>query len=269
MKKILLLFLILSLGACNNAGSSNSNNSSQDSSRLSSTINQIERERVEDMKNNLLKLNYKVSSNTYSISQEDYYGISIEVEETGSATLYDDNFVVKEFEQKIGDSSVLGRIETGINDGNIYQITYYGENDTNNSVKNYIDNDKNRELIFDIGFVNEYVSNILDVTLAYLTNEENKIYLNTNFDEIDLSSDGEKKLQYRFISYAPNGKDKIEEVQRDDTLTITNGKITRVKTVMLYSLQDGVNSKYMEKDISFSYEKLVSFEGEKINPNNI
>lgn len=282
MKKVLVsLLLTLSLSSCNigdfkDSSSASSVNSSKESSSevsssslSSSPTKKTEKEKVEDLKKDLLKLNHKVSSNTYSIVQEDYYGITIEVEETGSTTLYTDNFIVNEFEQKIGDTSLSGRSETGINNNKIYQLMYYGENDTNNSIKYYVDNDTNREQIFDIGFVNEYVTNILNVTLSYLNNEENKISLITNYEQIDLFSDGVKKLQYRFISYAPNGKDKIEEVQRDDTLTITNGKITRVKTVMFYSLQDGVNSKYMEKDISFSYEKLVSFEGEKINPNNI
>lgn len=281
MKKILILLLLtFSLSSCNkedNNSSSNSNTNSfkesssevSSSSKLSSSTKKTEKEKVKDMKNDLLKLNHKVSSNTYSIVQEDYYGITIEVEETGSTTLYSDNFIVKEFEQKIGDNYISGRSETGINDNNIYQLTYYGENDTNNSIKTYIDNEANRELIFDIGFVNEYVNNILNVTLAYLDNEDNKISLTTNYEQVDLSNDGVKKLQYRFISYAPNGKDKIEEVQRDDTLTITDGKITRVKTVMLYLLQDGVNSKYMEKEVSFEYEELTSFEGEKLNPNNL
>lgn len=281
MNKILILLLLtFSLSSCNkedNNSSSNSNTNSfkesssevSSSSKLSSSTKKTEKEKVKDMKSDLLKLNHKVSSNTYSIVQEDYYGITIEVEETGSTTLYSDNFIVKEFEQKIGDNSISGRSETGINDNNIYQLTYYGENDTNNSIKTYIDNEANRELIFDIGFVNEYVNNILNVTLAYLDNEDNKISLTTNYEQVDLSNDGIKKLQYRFISYAPNGKDKVEEVQRDDTLTITDGKITKVKTVMLYLLQDGVNSKYMEKEVSFKYEELTSFEGEKLDPNNL
>ena len=38
---------------------------------------------------------------------------------------------------------------------------------------------------------------------------------------------------------------------------------------MLYLLQDGENSKYMEKEASFKYEELTSFEGEKLDPNNL
>lgn len=282
MKKfVIVLLLTLSLSSCNKENNkdsySNSNvNSFKESSsevisssKISSSINKTEEEKIIEMKNDLLKLNYQVSENTYSILQEDYYGITVEIEETGSTRLYDDNFIVKEFEQKIGDNSILGRNEIGIKDDNIYQLTYYGENDTNNSIKYYVDNDNNRKQIFDIGFVNEYVNNILDVTLEYLNNDENKISLSTNFEQIDLFSDGSKTLKYRFTSFAPNGKNKIEEVERDDILTIVNGKITKVKTKMLYELQDGVNYKYMEKEVSFKYEELVSYDDEKLNPNNI
>ena len=41
---------------------------------------------LDEMKNNLLELNHLVSSNTYSIYQEDYYGISVEIFENGTTS---------------------------------------------------------------------------------------------------------------------------------------------------------------------------------------
>lgn len=273
---LIITFLPLVLVSCNENISSSSylvnsfiSSSVESLSSISSSNVRTQKEIVEDFKDDLLKINYQVSSSSYVTNQEDYYGISVELSEEGEIRLYQDNFIVKEFEQTIGEDKVEGRSESGINDDKIYQITYYGEQDDNNSVKYYLDNDYNRKVIFDIGFINEYVNNILDVTLNYLENVKYKVSLVTNFDQIDLESDGEKSLQFRLISYAPNGIDKIEEVQRDDILVIQNRKILSSKTTMIYSLQDGVNYKYMEKNTFYHYESLETYNGVRINPTTI
>ena len=271
-----LLFVFAFLIGCNNENnvSSSSNNSvslSDQSSSIaesssSSSVKKTNKQILDEMKNNLLELNHLVSSNTYSIYQEDYYGISVEIFENGTTNLYQDNFIVKEFEQKIGDDSIItGCTETGIENNKIYQYTYYGENDMNNSLNYYYDTDSNRKAIFDIGFVTEYVNNIIDVTQAYLSDPSNKIFLSTNFEEVEFTNNSKVYLEYRFISYAPNGRDKVEEVQRNDLLSIENNKIVKSETAMLYSLHDGVNYKYMEKVIEYQYNDLIPYEGEKLN----
>lgn len=274
MKKTIILLVALLLAGCGDNKTSTSNlkqssflslistsSSSSSSTSLISSSVVTESDKIQNFKNSLSNLNSNVSSLTYTTSQEDYYGISIETKEEGVTTLYNDNFIVKEFNQTIGSSTTEGKVEMGI-DENIYQFTYYDENTY--SFNYYENNESNREMIFNIGFVNEYINNILNVTLSYLKDDSNKLSLITNFDQIDFSIEGEVKLQYRLISFAPNGKDKLEEVQRDDILNIENGKILSSNTIMLYSLQDGVNYYYMEKSVTYNYDELVDYEGEHL-----
>ncbi len=277
--KVLLLLLTVSLFSCNNPSSNSELISSEEVSFVeeSSSIGSSEEvelselDLVKKIKSELEAFTSVVSSCTYNIEQVDYYGISIEVSETGTKTLYNDNFLKVDFSQKIGGETIEGKREYGLSGGlisgyKIYEISYYGEEDSENKVSYYDDFENNRKLVFDIGFVNEYVSNILNTTIAYYEYDDSKLSLTTNFDQVDLSTDGTKLLQYRFIKFASNGIHKIEEVQRDDTIVIENGKIVSCSTEMLYSLQDGVNYQYMNKEVNFFYEELSSYEEIKLNP---
>ena len=266
-----VLLLCFFLVSCGGEVSSSQSSSSLSSSSSSSEVQLTQLDYVVNLKKELEKFTDVVSKNTYSVEQEDYYGISINVSESGSKTLYQDNFIVEEFVQTIGDDSLNGKREIGLNKtiangSRIYTISYFGENDSANKVTYYDDNEYNRKYVFDLGFVTDYVYNILDVTIAYHSLEGAKLTLDTNFDEVDLSSDGNKYLQYKFISYAENGRDKIEEVQRNDVIVIENGKIVSSSTEMLYSLQDGVNYQYMQKQCVYEYDNLATYENTKLNP---
>lgn len=275
-KKILISLFALTLLSCNgtNQNSSNSEISSSEESVSIVSSEEVELSQiqlVEKIRNELIEFDDTVTSCTYGIEQEDYYGISIETSENGTKNLYKDNFLTVDFSQKIGRETIIGRREFGITGGlvsgyKIHEISYYGENDSENTVRYYEDNETNRSIIFDIGFVGEYINNILNTTLAYFEYEDARLSLITNFDQVDLSTDGEKLLQFRFISYSADGITKIEEVQRDDLLVIESGKIASCQTEMLYSLQDGINYQYMNKLSNYYYDELTSFEGTVLNP---
>lgn len=222
-------------------------------------------------KTQLLSLNHTVSSKTYSINQVDnYYSLDIETKESGTTTLYNNDFLATEFEQQIGETSkVAGRRESGITPtNNIYSIDYFGENDNQNKVTYYENNAANKAHVFNFGFVNDYVTLILDLTLYYYESEGLKLSLATNYDSLDLSKDGTHTLQYRFIYFAGNGTTKLEEVQRDDKITILNGKIVSSETTMLYGQQDSINYKYMESTSTYAYDALTDYSGTKLNPSD-
>ena len=264
-----ILILLPFLVAC--GGNNSSFNSEVSSSSESSSLVELSQiELVEKLKEEFLTMDDMVSSYSYSIDQEDYYGISIYTSESGTKSLYLDDFVVTEFTQKIGKDRILGRKEYGLSEptamgSKIYEILYFGEGDEANKVTYYANNDYNKSYFFDLSFANEYVNNILNVTLSYFSEGEAGLHLETNFAEIDLMSDGEKTLQYKFVSYSPDGKTKIEEVEREDIIIIENHRIISCLTDMKYSLHDGVNYQRMEKSINYEYEDLISYSGEKLD----
>lgn len=227
-------------------------------------------EKVIRLKERLLQFGEDPAKKIYSMEQEDSYGITINSLENGTTIRYQDSFIVSEFQQKIGDGEMTnGRKEIGIAGENIYEILFFGAQEKdNNSVKYYVDNEENRAALLPIGFASEYIRDILNVTIAYFEQEDLKLSLLTNYSDIDWETDGEKTLSYRFINFAANGINKLEEVERDDKIVIEDGQIVSCETEMLYSLQNGVNYHYLKKNQDYFYEDLLPFEGEKLNPSD-
>lgn len=267
----LLVFTSVFCISCND----NKINSSSTSSNTSSTLTSVDASQeavkvLNSFKEKLNSISYVVSKEQFDIKQTDnYYGMDMEVGEKGESILYNGDFVVTNFTQSIGDTKVTGRREMGIaENNNLYQINYFGEGDSDNSVFYFLNNDYNKKVLLSLDFVTDYINNIINVTLSYYETEGLKLSLITNYDSIDLSKDGTVLLQYRFINYAANGVNKSEEVQRDDELVIKNGKIISSSTTMIYSIEDGVNYKYLESKSTYSYDSLTDYPEEKLNPSD-
>lgn len=267
----LLVFTSVFCISCND----NKINSSSNSSNTSSTSTSVDASQevvkvLNSFKEKLNSISYVVSKEQFDIKQTDnYYGMDMEVGEKGESILYNGDFVVTNFTQSVGDSKVTGRREMGIaENNNLYQINYFGEGDSDNSVFYFLNNDYNKKVLLSLDFVTDYINNIINVTLSYYEAEGLKLSLITNYDSIDLSKDGTVLLQYRFINYAANGVNKSEEVQRDDELVIKNGKIISSSTTMIYSIEDGVNYKYLESKSTYSYDSLTDYPEEKLNPSD-
>ena len=267
----LLVFTSVFCISCND----NKINSSSNSSNTASTSTSVDASQetvkvLNSFKEKLNSISYVVSKEQFDIKQTDnYYGMDMEVGEKGESVLYNGDFVVTNFTQSIGDSKVTGRREMGIaENNNLYQINYFGEGDSDNSVFYFLNNDYNKKVLLSLDFVTDYINNIINVTLSYYETEGLKLSLITNYDSIDLSKDGTVLLQYRFINYAANGVNKSEEVQRDDELVIKNGKIISSSTTMIYSIEDGVNYKYLESKSTYSYDSLTDYPEEKLNPSD-
>ena len=267
----LLVFTSVFCISCND----NKINSSSTSSNTSSTSTNVDASQeavkvLNSFKEKLNSISYVVSKEQFDIKQTDnYYGMDMEVGEKGESVLYNGDFVVTNFTQSIGDSKVTGRREMGIaENNNLYQINYFGEGDSDNSVFYFLNNDYNKKVLLSLDFVTDYINNIINVTLSYYETEGLKLSLITNYDSIDLRKDGTVLLQYRFINYAANGVNKSEEVQRDDELVIKNGKIISSSTTMIYSIEDGVNYKYLESKSTYSYDSLTDYPEEKLNPSD-
>ncbi len=275
MKKSLILFTLSLLLFTSCKGNSTSSSSTKTStSSNSSSVNGSEDTvlLLNQFKEKLLSFDGNVSKRTYHTEQtNDYSGLDMEIEETGYYTLYQDNFLINQFSQTINEGiNVSGRKERGIADANrLYQITYYGNQDGDNSVSYYVNNQTNLEAMFNLGFVSEYISQILDTTIYYyeMQEQENlRLSLTTNYREIQFPTNGTVTLQYRFIHYANSSTTKLEEVQRDDILMIENGVIVSSNTTMLYALQDAINYQYMTSEVTYIYDTLQAFEGTKLNP---
>lgn len=267
----LLVFTSVFCISCND----NKINSSSNSSNTSSTSTSVDASQetvkvLNSFKEKLNSISYVVSKEQFDIKQTDnYYGMDMEVGEKGESVLYNGDFVVTNFTQSIGNSKVTGRREMGIaENNNLYQINYFGEGDSDNSVFYFLNNDYNKKVLLSLDFVTDYINNIINVTLSYYETEGLKLSLITNYDSIDLSKDGTVLLQYRFINYAANGVNKSEEIQRDDELVIKNGKIISSSTTMIYSIEDGVNYKYLESKSTYSYDSLTDYPEEKLNPSD-
>ena len=267
----LLVFTSVFCISCND----NKINSSSTSSNTSSTSTSVDASQeavkvLNSFKEKLNSISYVVSKEQFDIKQTDnYYGMDMEVGEKGESVLYNGDFVVTNFTQSIGDSKVTGRREMGIaENNNLYQINYFCEGDSDNSVFYFFFFFYNKKVLLSLDFVTDYINIIINVTLSYYETEGLKLSLITNYDSIDLSKDGTVLLQYRFINYAANGVNKSEEVQRDDELVIKNGKIISSSTTMIYSIEDGVNYKYLESKSTYSYDSLTDYPEEKLNPSD-
>lgn len=275
MKKkclFILLGCLLSLVSCHQDNKKDS--SPKMDSSFSNPI-EIEDSRItalKEFREELLQLEAMVSKKTYKTSQIDYYGIEIESSEEGTVSVYQDNFIVTEFSQSIADEkAVTGRREMGITGSKvnslIYQIDYYGENDDANKTQYYYNTPENVKYLLNVGFIQSYLFSIINLTIDYLSTKGLRITLLTNFNTIDLSKDGVVTLQYRFTNTSIYGV-KEEEVQRDDVLTIQDGKIIKSNTTMFYSLKDGINSQYMEQEVNYEYGEIPAYNKDKLDPAN-
>lgn len=269
-KILCALLCFASLSACDNNGGSSSTSSS------TSTLTPVDpnEEAIASLnafKETLSSLNKGATAKSFNISQiNNYYGMEMEVGEQGTTTKYLDDFILTESTQQIGDVTIEGvKTEIGITTDNyLYEIRYFSEGDSNNGVLFYENNTYNYGYLFDFDFTSEYIYNIIDVTLNYYRTPGLKLSLTTNYDLLDLTQDGTHVLQYRFIRYGSNGVSKTEDVQRDDEILIENGKITMVKTTMLYALEDAINYQYMESSTTYTYDELTSYPFEKLNPDD-
>lgn len=269
-KILCALLCFASLSACDNNGGSSSTSSST-STTTPVDPNEEAIASLNAFKETLSSLNKGATAKSFNISQiNNYYGMEMEVGEQGTTTKYLDDFILTESTQQIGDVTIEGvKTEIGITTDNyLYEIRYFSEGDSNNGVLFYENNTYNYGYLFDFDFTSEYIYNIIDVTLNYYRTPGLKLSLTTNYDLLDLTQDGTHVLQYRFIRYGSNGVSKTEDVQRDDEILIENGKITMVKTTMLYALEDAINYQYMESSTTYTYDELTSYPFEKLNPDD-
>ena len=269
-KILCALLCFASLSACDNNGGSSSTSSST-STTTPVDPNEETIASLNAFKETLSSLNKGATAKSFNISQiNNYYGMEMEVGEQGTTTKYLDDFILTESTQQIGDVTIEGvKTEIGITTDNyLYEIRYFSEGDSNNGVLFYENNTYNYGYLFDFDFTSEYIYNIIDVTLNYYRTPGLKLSLTTNYELLDLTQDGTHVLQYRFTRYGSNGVSKTEDVQRDDEILIENGKITTVKTTMLYALEDAINYQYMESSTTYTYDELTSYPFEKLNPDD-
>ena len=195
------------------------------------------------MKDDLSSFSDVVTLQNYQIEQEDYYGISVNVSESGTLNLYNDDFIRGEFSQTIDEVSISGIEERGIKDNFVYQIKLFGNE----------------------GYKNRYV---LDYAIGILSEDSSGLVLTTNFLDVDLSEDGEHRLEFKLVKYAANGIDEEFSFERNDTILIENGKITACSGEMLQSLVGGVNYQYQRYDYLYTYGELSDYTEEKLNPDD-
>ncbi len=220
---------------------------------------------LEGMKDDLSSFSDVVTLQNYQIEQEDYYGISVNVSEIGTLNLYNDDFIRGEFSQTIDEVSISGIEERGIKDNFVYQIKLFG----NEGYKNrYVLDETARNGLLNLGFTAPYITNVLDYAIGILSEDSSGLVLTTNFLDVNLSEDGEHRLEFKLVQYAANGMDEEFSFERNDTILIEEGKITACSGEMLQSLVGGVNYQYQSYDYLYTYGELSDYTEEKLNPDD-
>lgn len=220
---------------------------------------------LEGMKDDLSSFDDVVTLQNYQIEQEDYYGISVFVTESGALNLYNDDFIRGEFSQTIDEVSISGVEERGVKDNYVYQIKVFGNEGYRNR---YVLDETARNSLLTLDFVKPYVTNVLDYAIDILNEDSSGLVLTTNYLDVDLSKDGEHRLEFKLVQYAANGIDEEFSFERNDTILIEEGKITASSGEMLQSLVGGVNYQYQSYDYLYTYGELSDYTDEKLNPDD-
>jgi hypothetical protein len=174
------------------------------------------------------------------------------------------------FSQSIESDTYQGVIERGLLDsGRFYSIVSFA-GDSENSYVQYAASLEaaGGSYVVSSGFGSEYYSSIIYPCLGFIANYPTTTVLVTNFDDVDLSQDGESKLSLKFTLFDSTKKIEQIRVERNDTIRISNGKIVSSSSTYLYSQMGDTNWNSQSSARTYSYGELQEYSGTKLNPSD-
>ncbi len=280
MKKTFYIALLpLILCACNSNSTDSTTSVSEDTSTTSTSVDPVEQTIEEKFQNYYAKfdkLGFDANKVNYSSTTVNYNGIEVGWTQEGNGIEYQDNFYREEFSQKLDTSTTTGVYEKGETVVNnidaFYQITYYGDGDTDNKVAYYQKGSASFPEFSCTSFKGYYLNSFLDYAYSNYKSIKNdtkysKITLECDDNDVDFTVDGTKKLNFKYDVYS--GTTCVNELKSDDTVVVKNGKVVSSSSQYWITFYDAVNYTTCARTATYSYdESIKSYSGTKLNPSD-
>lgn len=291
MKKSLVLLAILPiLVGCNTVDSTTLSNqtttttstttSQTTTSTTTNTTTTTTSETVDELDNQVLYLeSFKdlidenfdesdVIGFSYIGDYVDSYPLVIEYSQKGDVTLYQNDILNNEYEVSFSDGDARKEIIQIRKSGNflyVIQGLFNGTNYDTATCESYIPTAQTMDLYYSVGFFDSFKLNVIDSVVSYVNNFKDtyNVSLEYNFEDVDLSSDGDKYL-YIKLSVINSGS-VLFSFEREDNITIENKKVTYSDSTYLISQQDGVNQQYRNNKNTYKFGELEEYTGQLLS----
>lgn len=291
MKKSLVLLAILPiLVGCNTVDSTTLSNqtttttstttSQTTTSTTTNTTTTTTSETVDELDNQVLYLeSFKdlidetfdesdVIGFSYIGDYVDSYPLVIEYSQKGEVTLYQNDILNNEYEVSFSDGDARKEIIQIRKSGNflyVIQGLFNGTNYDTATCESYIPTAQTMDLYYSVGFFDSFKLNVIDSVVSYVNNFKDtyNVSLEYNFEDVDLSSDGDKYL-YIKLSIINSGS-VLFSFGREDNITIENKKVTYSDSTYLISKQDGVNQQYRNNKNTYKFGELEEYTGQLLS----
>lgn len=291
MKKSLVLLAILPiLVGCNTVDSTTLSNqtttttstttSQTTTSTTTNTTTTTTSETVDELDNQVLYLeSFKdlidetfdesdVIGFSYIGDYVDSYPLVIEYSQKGEVTLYQNDILNNEYEVSFSDGDARKEIIQIRKSGNflyVIQGLFNGTNYDTATCESYIPTAQTMDLYYSVGFFDSFKLNVIDSVVSYVNNFKDtyNVSLEYNFEDVDLSSDGDKYL-YIKLSVINSGS-VLFSFEREDNITIENKKVTYSDSTYLISQQDGVNQQYRNNENTYKFGELEEYNGQLLS----
>lgn len=291
MKKSLVLLAILPiLVGCNNVDSTTLSNqtttttstttSQTTTSNTTNTATTTTSETVDELDNQVLYLeSFKdligetfdesdVIGFSYVGDYVDSYPLEIEYSQKGEVTLYKNDILNNEYEVSFSDGDADKEIIQIRKSGSflyVIQGLFNGTNYDTTACESYISTSQSMDLYYSVGFFDSFKLNVIDSVVSYVNTYKDtyNVSLEYNFEDVDLSSDGDKYL-YIKLSVINSGS-VLFSFEREDNITIENKKVTYSDSTYLISQQDGVNQQYRNNKNTYKFGELEEYTGQLLS----
>ena len=198
----------------------------------------------------------------------DTYPLEIEYDQKGEVTLYKNDILNNEYEVSFSDGDVDKEIIQIRKAGNLLYVIQGKFNGTNYDTaecKSDISTPQLMDLYYSVGFFDSFKLNVIDSVVSYVNNFKDtyNVSLEYNFEDVDLSSDGDKYL-YIKLSIISSGS-VLFSFEREDNITIENKKVTYSDSTYLISQQDGINKQYRNNKNTYKFGELEEYTGQLLS----
>lgn len=198
----------------------------------------------------------------------DTYPLKIEYLQKGEVTLYKNDILNNEYEVSFSDGDADKEIIQIRKSGSflyVIQGLFNGTNYDTAACKSYIPTAQTMDLYYSVGFFDSFKLNVIDSVVSYVNNYKDtyNVKLEYNFEDVDLSSDGDKYLRIK-LNIISSGSI-LFSFEREDNITIENKKVTYSDSTYLISQQDGVNQQYRNNKNTYKFGELEEYTGQLLS----